>query len=55
VLREIFGPNREKVTGEISIMESFMTCTPHHVLFTYPIRDDERAGHVACMAEHRHV
>jgi hypothetical protein len=55
VLREIFRLNREKVTGESSILESFMTCTPHQVLLRYPIRDDERAGHIARMAEQRHA
>jgi hypothetical protein len=49
VLREIFGPNREKVTADSPIMESLMIFTPHQVLF----RDDERARHVACMAEQK--
>jgi hypothetical protein len=55
VLREIFGPKREKVTGENSILESFMACTPHQVLFRYPVRYAERAGHIAHMAEQRHA
>jgi hypothetical protein len=34
VLRRIFGPKREEVTGngENFIMRSFMICTPHPVL-----------------------
>jgi len=35
VLRRIFGPKRNKVTGggENYIMRSFMICTPHPILF----------------------
>jgi hypothetical protein len=43
------------VTGEISIVDSFMSFTTHQVLFRYPIRDDERARHVAHMAEQTYV
>jgi hypothetical protein len=33
VLRRIFGPKREAVTGEDCIMRSFITCTLHQILF----------------------
>jgi hypothetical protein len=39
VLRRIFGPKIDEVTGENGgngenyIMRSFMICTPHHILF----------------------
>ena len=35
VLREIFGPEREEVTGsgENYITKSFMVCTAHQILF----------------------
>jgi hypothetical protein len=35
VLRRIFGPRREEVTGngENYITRSFMICTPHQILF----------------------
>jgi len=35
VLRRIFGPNRDEVTGggEHYITRSFMICTPHLILF----------------------
>jgi hypothetical protein len=32
-------------------MDSFMICPPHRELFWYPVRDDKRIRHVACMAE----
>jgi hypothetical protein len=34
VLRRIFGPKRDEVTGngENYIMRSFMICTVHHIL-----------------------
>lgn len=32
-----------------------MSFTTHQVLFRYPIRDDERARHVAHMAEQTYV
>jgi hypothetical protein len=30
LLRRICGPKREEVTGENSIIRSFIICTPHH-------------------------
>jgi len=36
VLRRIFGPKRDEVTGEWKknyIMRSLMICTPHSILF----------------------
>jgi len=35
VLRGIFGPKRDEVTGELKnyIMSSLMICTPHPILF----------------------
>jgi hypothetical protein len=35
VLRRIFGPKRDEVTGEWKnyIMRSLMVCTPHLILF----------------------
>jgi hypothetical protein len=35
VLREIFGPKKDKVTAasEDSIVRSLMICTPHQILF----------------------
>jgi len=34
VLRRIFGPKREKVTGEWrKILRSLMICSPHPILF----------------------
>jgi len=35
VLRRIFGPKRDEVTGngENYIMRSLMICTPHQILF----------------------
>jgi hypothetical protein len=35
VLRRVFGPKREEVTGnrEECIMRSLMICTPHQTLF----------------------
>jgi hypothetical protein len=34
VLRRIFGPKRDKETGECEnyIMRTFMICTPQHIL-----------------------
>jgi hypothetical protein len=32
VLRNIFGPEREEVTGENCIMWSFRICTHHQIL-----------------------
>jgi len=35
VLRRIFGPKRDEVTGSVEnyIMRSLMICTPHPILF----------------------
>jgi hypothetical protein len=35
VLRRIFGPKRDEVTGEWRRLrnEELMICTPHHILF----------------------
>ena len=36
VLREIFGPRRDEVTGQwrkLCIARSFIICTPHKILF----------------------
>jgi hypothetical protein len=33
VLRRIFGPKRDEVTGENYIMRSSMICTAHPILF----------------------
>jgi hypothetical protein len=32
VLRRIFGPKREEVAGEVSIMRSLICCRLHHIL-----------------------
>jgi hypothetical protein len=32
LLREIFGPKNEEVTGGNCIMQSCMVCTPHKIL-----------------------
>jgi hypothetical protein len=42
VLRRIFGPKRDEVTGEWQnyIMRSLMICTPHPVLFSRPNREE---------------
>jgi hypothetical protein len=35
VLRRIFGPKRDEVTGEWKVQhnKSLMSCTPYHILF----------------------
>ena len=55
VLRRIFGPKREKVTGygEDYIMRKSMTYIPHQILLTYQINKIERAVHVARVGSRR--
>jgi len=47
VLRKMFGPRRDEVTGTFGecIMRSFMICTPHQILFECGIKN-ERDGWV---------
>jgi hypothetical protein len=33
VLRRIFEPKRDEVSGENYVMRSLMICTPHQILF----------------------
>ena len=51
VLRKIFGPKGEEVTGagEKCIMRSFIPCTLHHMVF----RRMKWGGYVTHMAEKR--
>jgi hypothetical protein len=56
VLRRIFGPKRDEVTGsaENFIMRSFMICTPHpKIVRVIKLRRMRWAGHVARMWEER--
>jgi len=58
VLRRIFGPKRDEVTGveKNFIMMSLMICTPHPILFGLSNREKMRwAGHIAGMEERRGV
>jgi hypothetical protein len=34
MLRRIFGPRRDEITGEWRIMRRVMICTAHPILFT---------------------
>ena len=38
VLQTVFGPKSEVATGGNCTMSSFMTCTPHHMLFAWSRR-----------------
>jgi hypothetical protein len=42
VLRRIFGPKRDEITGsgEKYIMRSLMICTPHQILFGLSNREE---------------
>jgi hypothetical protein len=46
VLRKIFGPKREKITGSgrDCLTRSFMNFTPQHLLLGDQIKKDERGG-----------
>jgi hypothetical protein len=35
MLRGIFGPRRDEITGDWRIKRSLMICTPHQILFGY--------------------
>ena len=56
VLRRIFGPKRDKVTGEwrkLHIEElNDLYCSPR-IIRVFKSRRMRRAGHVACMGERR--
>jgi hypothetical protein len=56
VLRRIFGPKRDEVTGEWRrfLTRSFILCTPHQIIFGRSNHGDVRwAGHIAHMGERR--
>jgi hypothetical protein len=53
VLRRLFGPKRDEVTGEWRkfITRSLMICTPHHYCAGDKIEKNGRVGCVAPMGE----
>ena len=50
VLRRVFGPKRDEVTGEWRRTRSWLTCTTHRIFCGWS-SVMRWAGHVACMGE----